>query len=169
MGQNATTSFGSLYRDHAAAVYRFALVISGDRDAADDITSETFVRAWTAAAPIRSGTVRAYLLTIARNLHRSELRRLKRRATMPAQVPSASPADDPARSAQARSDLERVMDAIRDLPDGERDALVLRASDNLAYSEIADVLGISTAAAKVRVHRARLRLAQLNQPAETWP
>jgi sigma-70-like protein len=50
------TSFGELYARYAQDVYRFALYLSGDRHEAEDITSETFVRAWTATVPIRTWT-----------------------------------------------------------------------------------------------------------------
>jgi RNA polymerase sigma-70 factor (ECF subfamily) len=51
-----------------------------------------------------------------------------------------------------------VLSAVRDLPESERAALLLRVDHDLSYDEIASALGISVAAAKVRVHRARLRL-----------
>ena len=54
---------------------------------------------------------------------------------------------------------EVVLRALRGLPEGERAALLLRVDHDLSYEEIASALGISAGAAKVRVHRARLRLA----------
>ena len=56
-------------------VYRFALYLSGDPSLADDITSETFIRVWSSPEPVRLATVKAYLLTIARNLYLMERRR----------------------------------------------------------------------------------------------
>ena len=51
------TDFHELYTRYARDVHRFALYLSGDAALADDITSETFVRAWNSAAPIREATV----------------------------------------------------------------------------------------------------------------
>ena len=48
------TAFNTLYKKYAADVFRFALYLSGDRSQAEDITSETFVRAWTSPEPISS-------------------------------------------------------------------------------------------------------------------
>lgn len=59
-----------VYGRYARDVYRFALYLSGNRAQAEDITSETFARAWIGRGQIRVGTVKAYLLMIARNLHR---------------------------------------------------------------------------------------------------
>ena len=77
------SSFAALYARYAADVFRFAVFLCGDRDDADDITSETFARAWTSPAPIRTESVKAYLLTIARNVYLHEHRRQLRRATLP--------------------------------------------------------------------------------------
>ena len=62
------TRFHELYESYSRDVYRFALYLSGDPALADDVTSETFIRVWSSPEPIRLATVKAYLLTIARNL-----------------------------------------------------------------------------------------------------
>lgn len=63
------TDFDALYRKYAGHVYRFALSLSGNRAMAEDITSETFVRIWTARDRLDLTTVMGYLLTIARRLY----------------------------------------------------------------------------------------------------
>ena len=63
-------AFHSLYRRHAPAVWRFVRSLRADSATADDLVAEAFARAWTAAAPLREESVKAYLFTIARNLHR---------------------------------------------------------------------------------------------------
>src|SRR4051795_12510572 len=73
------TGFHELYESYSRDVYRFALYLSGDPALADDITSETFIRVWSSPEPIRLATVKAYLLTIARNLWLMERRRRLRR------------------------------------------------------------------------------------------
>ena len=57
--------------------------------------------------------------------------------------------------------LRFVMEALATLPEVDRAAVLMRADEGLAYEEIAVALGISVASAKVKVHRARLRLAEL--------
>jgi DNA-directed RNA polymerase specialized sigma24 family protein len=54
--------FHSLYQSYAPQVHRFVLFLCGDASLADDITSETFVRAWTSRGKIREATVKAYCL-----------------------------------------------------------------------------------------------------------
>jgi RNA polymerase sigma-70 factor (ECF subfamily) len=70
------TDFSTLYKKYAPDVFRFALYLSGNRGQAEDITSETFVRAWTSPETIKVATVKAYLFTIARNLFLHGLQRV---------------------------------------------------------------------------------------------
>ena len=149
--------FDTLYRRYARDVYRFALYLSGRPDEADDITAETFVRAWTSRQPIRVGTVKAYLFMIARNLYRAGLR--DRGRTAPLEDSMRDPRPGPETSAADRIALESVLARMQALPEIDRTVLLMRAHDDLSYEEIAAAVGISVAAAKVKVHRARARLA----------
>jgi RNA polymerase sigma-70 factor, ECF subfamily len=149
--------FDTLYRRYARDVYRFALFLSGRPHEADDITAETFVRAWTAAQPIRVGTVKAYLFMIARNLYRAGLKERTRTTALDQTMPDPGPG--PETSATDRLALEDVVARMQALPEIDRAVLLMRAHDDLSYAEIAAAVGISVSAAKVKVHRARLRLA----------
>ena len=153
------TNFSALYERYAPDVFRFALYLSGDRHEAEDITSETFVRAWTAPEPIRTATVKGYLLTIARNLFLQGLRRKSRQTAIDDELrdPRAS-ADG---QAERNSEVAAVLANLQRIPEGDRAALLLRAVEEMPYEEIARALGISLAATKVRIHRARLALADV--------
>jgi len=72
------TEIEDLYERYAGDVRRFALYLCGDMAMADEITSDTFVRAWMASDRIRQPTVKSYLLTIARNTYVDLLRRATR-------------------------------------------------------------------------------------------
>jgi len=146
-----------LYRRHAPAVLRFAWGLCGDRSRAEDIVSETFVRILTRAPRIETKTALAYLLAVARNVFLSGGRARRPEVPLPDEVQSH--AVDPAASLDERADLCPVRRALADLPEGERAALLLRVDHELSYEDVAATLAISVSAAKVRVHRARLRLA----------
>lgn len=152
------TDFHALYERYASHVHRFALFLCGDPALADDITSETFVRAWTSPGPLREETVKAYLFTIARNLFHDSLRRAQRRAVLPDNLPDARA--DAREQAQIRSELTFVLAVMQELPESDRAALLMRAREEMSYEEIAQALGLSLSAVKVRIHRARLKLLQ---------
>ncbi len=155
------TTFDVLYRRHAADVFRFALYLSGRRAEAEDITAETFVRAWTAAEPMRMSTVQGYLFTIARNLFLQGLRRSRRQAPL-ADV-HADPAAGPEALASRDSDVRAALAALAQLPELDRAAMLMRAGDEMPYEDIARALGMTLAAVKVRIHRARLALARIRE------
>jgi RNA polymerase sigma-70 factor, ECF subfamily len=158
------TTFHELYNRYASDVYRFAHWLTGNPDDARDITSETFVRAWTAAEEPRLESVKAYLFTIARNLHRKQWRRQSRLVPLDetmADMPD--PAAAPDQAAGDQEDFQRTMAALQTLPELYRTVLLLRAEEELSYADIAAATGLSVVAAKVRVFRARAKLAALLQ------
>ena len=156
------TDIKNLYERYAADVRRFALYLCGDVVMADEITSETFVRAWMAAGRIRQPTVKSYLFTIARNAYTDSLRRAARHTQLDQNMP------DTRISAQIlieqSAEVRAVLAALQQLPEMDRTALLMRALDEMPYEEIADTLGITLASAKVKVHRARVKLMQTRHP-----
>jgi len=158
------TTFHELYSRYAEDVYRFAHWLTGNPADAEDITSETFVRVWTAPEEPRMETVKGYLLTIARNLHRQRQRRSWRESPLEQQtVERAAPDASPAEAAEKREAFHETLQAMQQLPELDRTALLLRAEGELSYEEIAATTGMTAAAARVRVFRARAKLAELLQ------
>jgi RNA polymerase sigma-70 factor (ECF subfamily) len=153
------TDFEALYERHSGGVFRFALSLSGDRALAEDITSETFVRVWTARSRLDLQTVAGYLFTIARHLYLQGLSRERRRRPLPDEPADAKPG--PHVVAEGRDELDAVLADLQTLPEPDRAALLMRAEEQMPYEEIAAALRITAGAAKVKVHRARLKLAEL--------
>lgn len=151
--------FHDLYARYAGDVHRFATYLSGDPAMADDITSETFLRAWTSSSPIKEATVKSYLFTIARHLYFAETRRTARHDELADALPSGAPSAEDRVAHQAS--LARVLKALAQLPAVDRAALLLRTRDGLSYEDIAAALELSLSSVKVKVHRARLKLAAL--------
>jgi RNA polymerase sigma-70 factor (ECF subfamily) len=150
--------FQVLYEKYAQDVFRFAYFLCGNRADAEDIASETFVRAWTASGGIRQSTVKAYLLVIARNCYVQSLRRKGRES--PLDEDFVDPRQAPYDSAEQRAELNQVMQGLRELPELDRTALLMSAAQELSYEQIAETLGLSIGAVKTKIHRARLKLEQ---------
>jgi RNA polymerase sigma-70 factor (ECF subfamily) len=155
------TDFHSIYQKYAPQVHRFALFLCGEAMLADDITSETFVRAWTARGKIREATVKAYLFTIARNLYRDHLRRNRKYQELEESLPDEAPSLQ--ERAEHKAELDAVMAALQQLTETDRAALLMRVQEEMPYEEIAQALGLPVATVKVKVHRARLKLMQARQ------
>jgi RNA polymerase sigma-70 factor, ECF subfamily len=149
-------NFQDLYEAYATDVYRFAFWLAGDSSEAEDITSETFIRAWVKRSTIRTETLKAYLLTIARNTFLERLRKVKRQVAL--EDVHFDPAPGPHEQTATHLQLLRVQEFLRSLPEIDRAAFVLRVQHELPYAEIARVLELSLSAAKVKVHRVRKKL-----------
>lgn len=150
------TNFSELYQAYSSDVRRFALFLSGNPAVADNLVSETFIRLWHARERLDLATVKAYLLAIARNLFLEDRRRRSRRAELDERQPDRRPG--PEAIAAGRIELQVVLAALQALPEADRAAVLLRADGKLSYEDIGAVLGITPAAARVKVHRARVKL-----------
>ena len=146
-----------LFRAHATALLRLAVVLTGDHALAEDLVQEAFVRLHRASRTPAPPAVRAYLRRTVINLshgHHRHLRVVRRRPTE--RTPDGAAADlDVVR----QDDQRLVAEAVRALPARQRDCIVLRFYEDLTDAEIADVLGLSLGSVKTHLHRARTTLA----------
>ncbi len=149
-------NFQDLYESYMTEVYRFALWLSGNHIEAEDITSETFIRAWANNSKIRTETLKAYLFTISRNIYLQHQRKKKRRVVLEDIHPDPAPGPDKLTESQIK--FQRVQGVLQALPEIDRAAFVLRIQHELPYAEIPRVLKLSVTATKVKVYRVRKRL-----------
>jgi RNA polymerase sigma-70 factor, ECF subfamily len=158
-GKQDVTSFGELYRTYSAVVYRYGLALtSGRRQDAEDLVSETFLRVWSSAQPLRLPTVRSYLMAITRNLFLESLRKRRHERPLDFDVAGAS---DLASDSESRQQWAALREALPLLKDEHREPLLLQVWAGLSYNEISAILQVPAATLKVRVHRARLELARM--------
>jgi RNA polymerase sigma-70 factor (ECF subfamily) len=156
--------FESLYRRHYGAIMRFA-ARRADEQSARDVTAETFLAAWRRLDAAPRDNELAWLYTTARNMLRHELRGQTRRSRLDERLHS-----QPLRSDRDVADgvvdavhAQRLLDA---LPPKDREALQLVEWEQLGTGTAAPVVGCSAATFRVRLHRARRRLAALGERAE---
>jgi len=160
------TNFHDLYQKYAQDVYRFAYWLCGDAQDAEDITSETFVRALTSAEEIRTETVKGYLLTIARNLAFKHTHQARRFTDLTPDLSSQN--HGPEQTAEANLDLNGILNFLQTLPESDRAALLMHTQEDMSYEEISRVLGVSVAAARVKVHRTRIKLSEYRLKVEDF-
>jgi len=158
-------SFEELYVSYSPDVYRFAAWLSGNTKDAEDITAETFTRAWMNFDKIRTETLKAYLFTIARNIYLESRRKHKTHESLNDSHPDSNPTIE--KSLETRSELDQIRIVLLTLPESDRSAFVMRVQYDLSYAEIARVLQISEGAVKVKVHRVRKLLFALHKEKES--
>jgi RNA polymerase sigma-70 factor (ECF subfamily) len=169
VGRGDTAAFEQLIERHQGLVAGTVARMLGSNSDVEDIAQQVFIRVWKSAARY---TARAkfttWLLKITRNLVFNELRRAKRRAQVPIQSEAETEAitlKDEKTSAPDVSLLEHelqgaIEDAITQLPESQRMALVLRRYEQLSYEQIAEILDLSVPAVKSLLFRARSELRE---------
>ena len=148
--------FQDLYESYGNDVYRFSLWLAGDPLEAEDITSETFIRAWVHNNKIRTETLKAYLFTISRNIYLQHQRKKKRQVVLEDVHPD--PAPGPEKQTESQLKLKIVQRVLQTSPEIDRAAFILRVQHEIPYAEIARVLDLSLTAVKVKVYRVRKKL-----------
>ena len=166
-------SFSEEAIPHMDAVYRFALRLSGARDEAEDLVQDTYVRAFRAWEQYAPGTrCKSWLFTICRNVFLRGRERSQRHDTILLQTaaddPRAISREAPVFAASRDDDPEgeffrsivgdQVFEAIEELPEEYRMAVVLSDLEDLSYGEIAEVMGIPVGTVKSRLFRGRRQL-----------
>jgi RNA polymerase sigma-70 factor (ECF subfamily) len=163
------TDFATTTLIHAAALYRTAYHLAGNAAEAEDLTQETYLRAYRGFAGFRGGDVRAWLFTILRHVFLDECRRRKRMPVTESVDDDAltfAASDSQAWSPSAESEALRCLPseaidrAFAALPPDWRVAVLLADVEELSYREIADVLAIPVGTVMSRLYRARKRLQE---------
>ncbi|GIU91867.1 MAG: RNA polymerase sigma-H factor [Acidimicrobiia bacterium] len=146
-------AFGELVRRHQAVVFGAAFRVVGDRQVAEDLAQEAFLRAFQASGEFRGeGTVGAWLYRIAKNL---ALNQVSRRREHPGDLPDLPAKTDPESEYLRTADIRAVRQAVASLPAPLREPLVLREYQGLSYDEIGRRLGLATNTVRTRIHRGR--------------
>ena len=158
------SDFSAIYRGLFPVIFRVAFRIAGERGLAEDLAHEAFLRLLNRDAPLPSvDETKYWLLRVVRNLSLNHEKRRARERQVVGRLEQEGPAlgmpaDEPLLAAAAR---DAVQEALNELPHNMRTAIVLREYAGMNYRDIASVLGISEGNVKVRLHRARRRLARL--------
>ncbi|MET0369932.1 MAG: sigma-70 family RNA polymerase sigma factor [Sphingobium sp.] len=138
----------------------FGRSLSGNRDVADDLVQETLLKAWAARTRFQAGTnMRAWTFIILRNHYLSQMRRARFRGEwddLAADRLLAAPAGQ-----DKHVELSDMQRALLQLPQPQREALILVGAGGFAYEEAADICGVAVGTIKSRVARGRAALEQI--------
>jgi RNA polymerase sigma-70 factor (ECF subfamily) len=161
-------AFDELYRRFSEMVYNLAVRMAGDREAAEDLSQEIFLRVYRHLDGFQGrSSVKTWVYRIALNTCRSRLARRSRRVRVVGAVDGEwlerVPADGagPELVAVEREGRRRLERALAFLPLSFRAAVVLRDVEGLAYEEISRVLGIRIGTVRSRIARGRARLQRI--------
>ncbi len=162
-----TGAFEELIEKHQSLVAGTVARMLGSNSDVEDIAQQVFIRVWKSARRyVPRAKFTTWLLKITRNLVFNELRRSKRHALVPLQTdpggeefPLKDEKNPPPDTSLLETELQQAIeDAIMQLPESQRMALILRRYEQFSYEEIAEVLDLSVPAVKSVLFRARTEL-----------
>jgi RNA polymerase sigma-70 factor, ECF subfamily len=175
--QGDTAAFTELVDKYKQPVMNVAVRMLHDVTEAEDLAQAVFVQVFKSADRYQvSSKFSTWLFTIARNLCLNEIRRRSRHRAEPMEALHPEQADQPLHQFEDKqttsppesllhSELEaKIEQALGDLPENQRLAIVLCRQDELSYDEIAQVLGCSVSATKSLIHRGRETLKRKLKP-----
>jgi RNA polymerase sigma-70 factor (ECF subfamily) len=156
-GHLASREVDDLYRRHGAEVYRYAYAVLGNHADAEDVTQTTFLNAYRSLEQgVRPRKPSNWLLTIASNAIKQRFRQERTR-------PQLVELDDRIAGREADEDgpsVGELLTALSKIPPHQREAIVLREFEGRSYTEIAEILGITTSALETLLFRARRSLSE---------
>jgi RNA polymerase sigma-70 factor (ECF subfamily) len=164
-------AFERLYKAHLRDVYSYSYYRVGNHHDAEDLTEQTFLQAYRhferAQRESNGRPLRPWLIRIAHNLAANYYRDRSRRPQTP--IDDAGLLSSPHTTeglVEDREDLKRILEAVQELPDDRREALIMRFALGMDNREIARALGRTDGATKVLLHRAIRQLEDIVKKAE---
>lgn len=162
-------AYGKIVTRYSGRLYNFIYRFVGEKETAEDIVQETFLRAFKKRTEYRAiANFSTWLFTIAGNLAKSELRRRKRwrlfsidrdeESDTGMELPDESMRPD--KVAEASLANVQIKEAIQSLPENYRQVILLRDVQGMSYQEISEIVDCPVGTVKSRVNRARLKLQQ---------
>jgi RNA polymerase sigma factor (sigma-70 family) len=156
-GHLASREVDDLYRQHGGEVYRYAYAVLGNHADAEDVTQTTFLNAYRALEQgVRPRKPSNWLLTIASNAIKQRFRQEQarpRQVELDERMAGSEPSDE-------GPSIGELLAALSKIPPQQRQAIVLREFEGRTYSEIAEILGVTTSALETLLFRARRSLAE---------
>jgi RNA polymerase sigma-70 factor (ECF subfamily) len=156
-------AFNQLVLLYQSRVYNLAYRILGDAEAAEDVTQEAFISAYSSIRRFKGGSFKAWILRIVTNACYDEIRRRKRRPTTSLKAlfisdHAAYQEESPEEEVLRRELNSLIQEGIKTLPPDQRITLVLSDVEGMSYKEIAELMNVSLGTVKSRLSRGRAKL-----------
>jgi len=163
--QNDPNAFAELYDEYFDKIFRYIVLKIGDREEAEDMTQQVFLKAHQSISSFRWKGVpfSAWLYRIAHNLIVDYLRKSKKRPdTLPDEtIITDNPSSRPEELVEKRMDMEQVMEAARYLTEAQREVISLRFAGEMPIAQVAKIMGKSQGAIKALQHSAIMSLRKM--------
>ena len=164
--QGDMDAFNELVRETERVVFSICLRITGDRARAEDAAQDTYIAAWRNIGKVSADRFRPWLCRIAVNTSKSQLRKRQYRVetTLDCAATAEAPGPTPEQASLRRALRDEVAQALMQIPEDQRQAVVLWHQAGLNYQEIAEATRSSLGTVKSRLFRGRRHLSRVLSP-----
>ena len=145
---------GVLFERYHVSLYSFFVRLTGDRVLSEDLVQEVFLRMLKYRHTYRGGQFTCWMYRIARNARGDHFRKWRAESELPEADSLPSGQRSASETLEKQQDHQLLMAALARLPHDKREVLLLSRYQHLKYEEIAELLGCTVTAVKLRVHRA---------------
>lgn len=158
-------AFDDAFAEHSTRLYRLALLLTGDQERAEDVVAEAFAAVWPRWRAGKVDDLPSYLRRAVVNQSNGRFRRLR----LERREEAKHRGDDrgPVAVDAATADRDEVLGVLRQLPEGQRAAIVLRYYEDRPEAEVAELLGVAVGTVKSQVSRGLDRMRTLLQAGRT--
>jgi len=156
-------TFESVFVTHAENLRNFMYYKSGDLQRSEDLMQEAFSKLWEECAKVSMEKVKSFLFTVANNRFLNQQKHRKVVLKFEKQAPKNSQSESPQFLMEEKEFEIRLMKAIEELPEGQREVFLMHRIDELKYREIAERLGVSVKAIEKRMHKALVALRKISK------
>lgn len=153
-------NYQGLYQEHFRHLYNFMYYKCGDREKAEDLTHESFIKLWERCKEVVFDKVKSFLFTVANNTFLNLVKHEKVVLSFNKDYTTQHNSEDPQYQLEEQEFGKKLESAISNLPEGQREAFLMHRIDKMKYGEIAEVLGISVKAVEKRIHNAFVNLKE---------
>ncbi|MDA0973647.1 MAG: RNA polymerase sigma-70 factor [Bacteroidetes bacterium] len=146
--------YRAVFDEHFDALRNFLYYKLGDRDVAEDIAQETFIKLWEKRGNVRMATVKTYLFTIGGNLAINHLKHMQVHYSFINSRVKMHSDQTPQYLMEEEEFKKKLEGVIASMSEGSREVFLMNRLEDMKYHEIADVLGISVKAVEKRMSKA---------------
>ncbi|AXT61730.1 RNA polymerase sigma factor [Aquimarina sp. AD10] len=153
--------FTEVFEKHAIAIRNFIYYKCGDKEQAEDVMQEAFIKLWDNCKKVLFEKTKPFLCTVANNIFLNQVARKKVRLEYTRIAPRNKNTESPDFVLEEKEFMDTLQNAIADLSEAQREVFLLNRIDQKTYVEIAEMLGISVKAVEKRMHNALKQLRKL--------
>ncbi|MEM1258899.1 MAG: RNA polymerase sigma factor [Bacteroidota bacterium] len=150
--------FNELFDLNSESLRNYLYYQCGNQQQAEDLVQEAFIKLWNNCKKVLFEKARGFLFAVAKNAFYNQVEHQKVVLKYAKQPQKTRDMETPEFQLEEKEFMERLQQAIANLPEGQREVFLLNRMDQMTYREISDFLGVSQKAVEKRMHKALVKL-----------